>query len=143
MHSIIFNKVVQIDLEQYDNADFYNDYIWALNEIDNKTIKSFYILIDFVKALLTAFSMMVIATTLDRFMLIFVIIPIMSSVISSTLINKVNYKYSEESNSINRKKSYSKRVFYLQQYAKELRTSKIKKLIFNNFNDSVEKDVTI
>lgn len=143
LHNLIFEKVTKIDLEKYDNTEFYNDYIWALDQADERVIKSFYILIDFVTAVLTSFSMAVIATMLDAYMLIFAILPILISVVTSTLISKKEYKYSVDANPINRKKKYSRRVFYLQQYAKELRTFQIKNLILENFNNSVDQDIKI
>lgn len=143
LHNIIFEKVTKIDLEKYDNTEFYNDYIWTLNQADERVIKSFYILIDFATAILTSFGMAVIATMLDVYMLIFAVLPILISVFTSTLISRRQYKYSDEVNPISRKKEYSRRVFYLQQYAKELRTFQIKNLILENFNNSVDQDIKI
>lgn len=143
LHNIIFEKVTKIDLEKYDNTEFYNDYIWTLNQADERVVKSFYILIDFATAVITSFSMAVIATMLDAYMVLFAVLPITISVLMSMLISKKEYRYLDEANPISRKKEYSRRVFYLQQYAKELRIFPIKKLILDNFNSSVDKEIKI
>ena len=40
VHNIIFKKVQKVDLEEYDNTDFYNDYIWALDKADTEILNS-------------------------------------------------------------------------------------------------------
>lgn len=40
VHNIIFEKVQKVDLEKYDNHEFYNDYIWALDRADTEILNS-------------------------------------------------------------------------------------------------------
>ena len=50
IHSIIFQKVQEVDLENYDNTEFYNDYIWALEKADTQILSSYENLCHFFEA---------------------------------------------------------------------------------------------
>lgn len=50
VHSIIFQKVQEVDLENYDITKFYNDYIWALEKADTQILSSYENLCHFFEA---------------------------------------------------------------------------------------------
>lgn len=41
MHNQIFDKIKHVELENFDDSDFYNSYILAINEADNCALRSF------------------------------------------------------------------------------------------------------
>ena len=48
VYNLIYEKIEKVDLEKFDDAGFYNDYIWALNEVDTRTKNTFNVLIQLI-----------------------------------------------------------------------------------------------
>ncbi len=140
MHNQIFEKIKNIDLENFDDPDFYNSYILAVNEADNCSLRSFNIVTSFISNIIAALSFSGIAIFYDPVLILFAIIPIIVSTLCGIYRSHISVAKREESIFHERKSDYSKRVFYLQQYAKELRIyPSMNKKVMDEFDDSVDK----
>lgn len=139
VHNIIFEKVQKVDLKEYDNGDFYNDYIWALDRADTEILNScnniFQLLFDCGHALALCFVTLV----YDRLLLAFVIVPMILSVLLGNYTGRLEYEYEQENNVLQRKREYSRRIFYQKEYAKELKLYPVGNILRRNFRESVEK----
>lgn len=138
IHTKILEKVQDIDLEKYDDADFYNDYIWALEKADVEIINSYENVFKLMEAIVQTLVTVSFTMVYDKFILAFVIIPLVINVVIGSVISELDYNYEQKSNEISRKKNYSRRVFYLSQYAKELKLYPVGKVLIQNFKDSVD-----
>ncbi len=143
MHNLIFDRVKNLDLEKFDDSDFYNDYIWSLKEVDNRTIKSFVMLTEFLKSIISSGVFVIISIKFDWKFLGFVIVPVIIRMAVSNYKSRLNYEINVELNEINRKKDYARRTFYLKDYAKEIRTYPIAKRLLYMFNKCVDENITI
>lgn len=143
MHNLIFCKIKNVDLEKYDDAKFYNNCIWALNEVDNRTIVSFENFMRFLQCLLSVFSVFVVASMFDMGVLIFGIIPLIVSMVISNKNAVIAYEYQKAINPIERKKEYVKRIFYQKQYAKELKSFFLADVLIEKFNNCIDKSVQL
>lgn len=143
MHNLIFNKICTIDLEKFDDSDFYNDYIWALKEVDNRTMKSFTMLSEFFKSVASAGVFTIISIQFDWKLLGFIVVPVVIRLLMSTYKSKIQYSICKELNPVNRRKDYARRTFYLKDYAKEIRTYDISKILLKTFNEAVDENVGI
>lgn len=143
MHEILFTKVTRIDMDKIENPEFYNNYIWALNEVDSRTWTSFDIVLGFIECLLSITVISSLLSSYDPILLIFGVIPV---IINFALQNKMidlNYKYSMQANEIDRKKDYIKRIFYLFDYTKELRIWNISNKLLNKFKKMINSKIDI
>lgn len=143
MHNLIFDRVKNLDLEKFDDSDFYNDFIWSLKEVDNRTIKSFVMLTEFLKSIISSGVFVIISIKFDWKFLGFVIVPVIIRMAVSNYKSRLNYEINVELNEINRKKDYARRTFYLKDYAKEIRTYPIAKRLLYMFNKCVDENITI
>lgn len=143
MHNLLFRKICGIDLEKFDDSNFYNDYIWALKEVDHRTMKAFVMLSEFFKAVVSTIVFTLISIQFDWKFLGFVIVPVAIRLSMSIYKTKIQYKLSRELNPVNRRKDYARRTFYLREYAKEIRTYPVSKILFRIFNESVDENVSI
>ena len=139
MHEMIFEKVKNVDLEMYDNTEFYNNYIWALKEVDNRTIASFENFIKFIQSLVSLSGIIALACLWDFGIVIFGIVPMVITLFISNKISYISYDYQKTVNPIERKKEYTKRVFYQFQFAKELKIYGIGEILIKRFKKCISK----
>ena len=66
MQRLIMEKIKTVDLEKYDDPDFYNSYILAVSEADNCSIRSFNILTSFISNIIAMLSFSGIAIFMTR-----------------------------------------------------------------------------
>lgn len=144
MQRLIMEKIKTVDLEKYDDPDFYNSYILAVSEADNCSIRSFNILTSFISNIIAMLSFSGIAIFYDPMLIVFAIIPIIVSTVCGIRQSRITVAKREESVLYERKSEYFKRVFYLQQYAKELRIyPSMNGKLTDEFNESVDSRIKI
>ncbi len=144
MQRLLIEKIKTVDLEKYDDPDFYNSYILAISEADNCSIRSFNILTSFISNMISMLSFSGIAIFYDPMLIVFAIIPIIVSTLCGIRQSRITVAKREESVLYKRKSEYSKRVFYLQQYAKELRTyPSMNNKLMDEFKESVDSRTKI
>lgn len=118
---MLFQKAKEIDLECYDNPDFYNEYVLAVSEAENQVDRMFQML----SALFTGITSMILSGAFfvenDPISFLFIAISFAASLFSGKALNKLNFKIRNEKNPFERKLGYVNRVFYLNDYAKEVR----------------------
>lgn len=143
VYNLIYEKIEKVDLEKFDDAGFYNDYIWALNEVDTRTKNTFNVLIQLIHCVLNIATYSILSIMYDKFVLVFVGIPVVINTVVGVYKARTTYHFISELTPVNRKRDYSRRGFYLQQYAKEIKTSRIGELLRRNFNECVNGSISI
>ena len=139
--SELYNKAKEIDLECYDNPEFYNDYVLAVSEAEKQVERMFGML----TSLFTGLTSIILSGAFfignDPVSFIFIAISFVASMASGKALNKLNFKIRTEKNPYERKLGYVNRVFYLNDFAKEVRlnTEVSEKLLedFDDINDKV------
>lgn len=143
IHSIIFQKIQTVDLENYDNVEFYNDYIWTLEKADAEIISSYENIFKMIEYFGNAVTLFSVTLFYDKLLLLFVIIPLIINVLLGNYISRLEYLYETEINIVQRRKNYFRRVFYLKEYAKELKMYRISRLLRERFCKNVDEQTTI
>lgn len=140
VNSNIFMHASKVDLSCYDNPEYYDQFVKAVDEcavrvtyivdaIKNTTYK----LSKFVSAVIMLFS-------INPILLIFLLLPLLTIPINAK-VNSLSYARTMDTREINRHRDYTKRVFYLSDYAKELRLSNFTPLMLKRFKEATDKNV--
>lgn len=117
----MYQKAADIDLSCYDDPKYYNDFVLAVAEAES-SIDRFLTMCNLIVQAIT-----VIVTTgafyiaTDAMGILFVLASFVLRFLISRVINKLNYEVRLKVNPLERKRNYVSRVFYLNDYAKELR----------------------
>lgn len=142
IYQTVFKKAVSVDLECYENPEFYDKAIKALNECTNRIYQVigsvnmlFYRLVNFS----ANFALL---ASIDPMLFVFALIPL-AAIPMSAKINKWGVARTNETNVVNRHRDYSKRTFYLLDYAKELRLTNMPDLLIKTFKAAGEKNYGI
>lgn len=139
----IFTKLSQIDIQCYDNKEFYDTYTLGAKEADKTVIEYFSSLQMLVSNVLSFIFIVIIMSTIDPLLLLVPILGVICSLSFQFGIGKLVYKYSNEKNKKERYVEYIKRIFYTPSYAKEMIVLPICSLIFREYDNVNEqiKDV--
>lgn len=135
----LFEKASSVEFACFEDPDFYDKYVKAISEANNRTQQVLGSLGDIVYFIFNAFATSFIIFTIDPVLIVFALIPFMVSILFGKRLNKVRYNYNMEMQEKSRKRDYVKRVFYLADYAKEMRLTNINRVMFKKFYEAIKE----
>ena len=137
IYSMIYEKAARMDISSYDNPKFYNDFVLAMNMMEDRAetvIEDTQKLVTNLVSLTTIVSVII---AIDPMCLLFVVACIVIMVPMGRVISKIDVKRKEAMTPLDRKNLYFQRVFYLQDYAKELRLNPYGEMIDRRYKKNV------
>ena len=140
----MYEKASQIDLSCYDDPTYYNDFVLSVSEAESSIDRFLVTLATLTQGLTVLFTTGVFFLVTDAAGVLFVLVSFVLRFVMAKVLNKLNYKVRLKVNPIERKRNYVSRVFYLNDYAKELRLhpqvgDKLEKE-FEEANDDIIKE---
>ena len=117
----MFEKASQIDLSCYDDPEYYNDFVLAVAEAEGSIDRFLAMCNMMMQGLTIIFTTGIFYLMTDAMGILFVLASFVLRFIFARILNKLNYKVRLKVNPLERKRNYVSRVFYLNDYAKELR----------------------
>lgn len=140
----MYEKAAELDLACYDNPEYYNDFVLAVSEAETSIDR-------FLTLLNTIMSSITVMVTTGVFFLVtnaagilFVLVSFVLNFFVAKALNQLNYRTRKAVNPWERKRNYASRVFYLNDYAKELRlnpeVAHILKHDFSEANDEIIRE---
>lgn len=136
LHLDIYQKTSEIDLACYDDPDFYNDFVWAMSEATKRTdavLESISLLSRSIAIFLSSGLFMLLNEIVG---LIVVVVTFSLTFLVNVKINKHRFDLDEEIRPIQRRRDYINRVFYLNEFSKEVRLHDIKGKLYKDFKKS-------
>lgn len=140
LKQMLYMKAKEIDLECYDDPEFYNNYVLAVSEIENQTERIFAVIAN----LFTGLTSIVLSGAFfignDVFSFIFVVVSFAASLASGKALARLEFKIRNEKNPDERKLGYVNRVFYMNDYAKEVRlNTEVSGLLLKDFDETNDR----
>lgn len=120
----IYEKAIKTDLSDYDNPKYYDEFIIASSNYPNKTLEIIIQIRNFLISVFVLIGTSTIIFTYSKLILLIMIVSFILDYIITDKDNKSYYKYELEVTRYERRRDYYQRVFYLKEYAKELRLNK-------------------
>lgn len=140
MQMLIFEKTTELDLADYEDADFYNKFTFALHQSDARALAVLNTFSTFIGSLFGIASLATLITSLEPIILLFVVFNVFVSFFINARTVKIRHDYYTEKIPFQRESEYTQRVFYLRDYAKELRLfPEMPEVIRTNFKNAVDK----
>lgn len=137
LHLRMFEKATDVELECFENPEFYNKYTKATSQIKGKAFAVLTTMSDLLTISLNLCFLTCKAVATDVYVLLFVLLPVISTYVIGVRANQIQYRRYEASVADNRRKDYVKRTMYLQDYAKEMRLSNIFQVLTDSFEDAI------
>ncbi len=136
LHLKLYEKAVSMEISKYDDTEFYNDFVWAMQKAPEHTQYA----VDSVQSLIAQITIAIIAggyiITSDSVSFIVVALMLIISFIAQSIANKIDIKCQEEILPVSRRTNYTNRVFYLADFVKDLKTSDMADRLEQDFKDS-------
>ena len=143
LQSMLYKKAAAIDISKYDNPDYYADFILAIENSSN----SIRYLIPMIKGVIEeVISFVLIGTlvfTIDPIALLIVVVSTVVFIPVGKYTGDLMIERREKITEAHRVTDYFARIFYLQDYAGEVRTSGIYPLLKRRFNTAENEVVDI
>lgn len=117
----MFKKASEIDLYCYDDPAYYNDFVLSVSQSEAAIDRFLELLNMAMQAITVLFTTGIFYIMTDPIGIAFVFASFILRFVVSKKLNKVNYENRLAINPHMRKRDYVSRVFYLKDFAKELR----------------------
>ena len=135
----LHEKAAGLDLEYYETPEFYTDYVWAAQQATSQFQKIYRSFVVLVARLSETVFMGGVMIVLDPVLLIFALSMGLIRFASQRKQIGIRYEANMEAKPLERERDYAKRVFYLSDYAKEIRMSRVHEVIHEKFVSANEK----
>ena len=141
IQSELYEKARTLDQSCYDDPEFYNDFIWAIRESDSRTSQIMEHISSFINRIVSSLVILGLLISMEPIVAIVLLISVSLGFVIKNKINKVNYDKNIDITPINRKLGYIGRVFYLPDYAKELRQGEIAEHLRKQYSDATNDKI--
>jgi ATP-binding cassette subfamily B protein len=121
---MLYKKAGSVDMAQYDQPEFYNELAFILKEADNQIDRCLTFWQEIIKGIFAATTIGAFFMMKDKLSMLFVILALLATLLANHTYVNLSYQSKLDKNPYERKRDYVKRVFYLQNYAKEIRVHK-------------------
>ena len=145
VYSDIFEHSRKTDLANYDNPDFFNDFVMSTQAAfthGTQLIEGTGWLIRDLVAITVSAG---VVYTIDPLVALLIVISGIARMLIHRSTNKIWLKYEENINPIRRRADYTKRIFNMPDYAKDIRTSKVDGCLVDKYGSAMDeyKDTTL
>ncbi len=136
---IVMDKSNSVDMKCYDEMEYYNNYVMAVQDIDKKAMK----MVNDMGTLLGTMVLIALTGTFvlvkDPILLFFVIAPVIGDAVLRVKISNKEYAKEEKISKIRRKQDYINKVNNESRYAEEVRLSSIARFFDKLFSENIEE----
>ncbi len=135
-----YEKAKELDLERYDNPDFYNELVLVLSEVDKQIDRCVTFLQNTMSGIAVFITTGIYFFLKDKTSIPFAAVSFVLTFIFNQMFNRLAYRIRIARNPHERKREYVKRVFYLSDYAKEIRLNpEVADVLFKEFEEANEE----
>ena len=138
IQSMFYKKAAELDLARYDDPGYYSDFILSIeNTADN--LRSILNLVrGYIEQIIAFAAVAAIMLTIDPICLVIVLVSVVLFIPVGKYTGSLQTKRREATTEKHRRADYFARVFYLPDYAGEIRTSGVYPLLRKRFTESAD-----
>lgn len=132
----LYDKARRLDEESYDNPDFYNNFILTIESSSDNIQNLLGLVRNYVGNIILLLSIGSVLLTIDPVCLVIILffIGVFSPI--SKKIGNLQMQRRVDNTKFHRRSDYFQRIFYLQDYCKEVRMNDISPLLIERYNDA-------
>lgn len=137
LYQKLFQKSRNVELECFENSDFYDKYTLAMKNADKQLVESVQVLFGVIFGAFASFCAFAFMYQVDKISVLFILFPIIGNFFFKRVNSKIDYKRNKDMAPHNRKIDYINRVMYLKDYAKEMRLTNVFNLMKKQYHDAI------
>lgn len=139
LHTELFEKARSLDLSCYDDPEFYNDFIWSINESDTRVQKQLDDLGKFINRIVASILVTGLIVTIHPILAAIILFFTVVRIVFQMWAAKVDYKRAQDFNPLDRKTDYINRMFRLADCAKEIRLTRVSENLLHEHEKAIEE----
>ena len=140
LHKRFFVKAWEMDLACYDTPEFYNDFIYSMQNSDKSIIGTLDHVSDLLRCYVASASVLAVMLDVNYIVALVIFGFAVANMIISILENGIYYKYNLIMNKVYRKEWYIDRFFSLADYAKEIRLTDISENMMDEYHKNKDEE---
>ena len=137
LYQKLFKKSRNVELECFENSDFYDKYTLAMKNADTRLIETVDMLFGLFFGFIASICAFVFMFQVDKLSVTFILLPIIGNFYFRILNSRIDYQRNKEMAPHNRRIDYINRIMYLKDYAKEIRLTNIFNLLKRQYTDAI------
>ncbi len=137
LYQKLFKKSRNVELECFENSDFYDKYTLAMKNADTRLYETVDQLFGLLFGFIASICAFVFMFQVDRLSVTFILLPIIGNFYFRILNSRIDYQRNKEMAPHNRRIDYINRIMYIKDYAKEIRLTNIFNLLKRQYTDAI------
>jgi len=138
LHDELFRQAVRLDIDRYDDPEFYNDFVWAMDQCRKNATDLVENTYKLLIRVISSATLTGVLLSIDITCALVIFFLCALRILVSFAQNRMHLRYREEAQPLWRRDGYIRRVFQLPDYAKELRTSRISENLLEDYKESID-----
>ena len=134
----LYEKTISLDLESYDNPEFYNNFILTIESSSDSIQNMLGLVSRYIGDLVSLITISSILFAIDPVCLLIILVFVGVFTPLSKKIGRLQMERRRENTKYHRRSDYFQRIFYLQDYAKEVRMNGISPILMSRYNDAAD-----
>ena len=134
----LYEKAKSLDLESYDDPEFYNSFILTIESSSDNIQNLLGLIRNYFGNIVAFISISTVMATIDPICLVIILASVAIFMPLSKTIGNLQTQRQVENTKYHRRSDYFQRIFYLQDYAKEVRMNNIHPLLIDRYNDAAD-----
>lgn len=139
LRSELFEKAARMDLAYYETPKFYTDFVWAASQADTKCHQVLGAYMNFMARASELLFLGGLMAALNPVLILFALAAAAGRLFFNSKLVKCRYELDLEAKPVERERDYSQRIFYLSDYAKEIRLSDVHLILYERFRRATQK----
>lgn len=138
LNKMLYEKAKQLDLESYDNPEFYNNFILTIESSSDNIQNLLGLVRNYVGNIISLITISSILLSIDPWCFVIILLFIGVFTPISNKIGNLQMQRRIDNTKYHRRSDYFQRIFYLQDYCKEVRMNDIAPLLIDRYNDEAD-----
>lgn len=134
----LYAKAAELDLASYDDPEFYNRFILTIESSGDNIQNLLGLVRRYFGNLISLIAISSVLLTIDPLCLVIILASILLFLPLSKAISNLQVQRQVENTRYHRRSDYFQRLFYLQDYAKEVRMNGIAPLLMERYDQAAE-----
>lgn len=134
----LYEKAKTLDLEKYDDPEFYNNFILTIETSSDNIQNLLGLVRNYFGSLVSFVAISSVLLTIDPICLLIILVIVGVFLPLSRKVGNLQMGRRRDNAALHRRSDYFQRIFYLQEYTKEVRMHDIKPLLIDRYNDAAD-----
>lgn len=139
----IYDKALCADYRLIDNPEYYDQFAWAVKEYANQVEGGKEVVIQFTQNILSLIVLGSIIVTLGPWILLVELVQMLLHTIVHSQVNTNTIRLKEATIPLDRRLEYFHRLFYLKEYAADMKSTPLGRIAEESYDDCGNKKVKV